>query len=398
MPSQIIKVLHVIPSVSLVHGGPTHALNTIERALTNNGIDVTTLTTDDDGPQCRLALSAQPDRTNNARRVYFRKQSDFYKVALGVIPWLWRNVHTFDAIHIHGLFSFTSIVAGYIARIRGIPYVVRPLGTLADYGQKTHRPTLKKLSLAVLEGPILSSAYAVHFTSENERTEAEAIVANLSGIVIPLGIEMTDPDPSTSKKPERPVAATDAAIHLLFLSRIHPKKNIEGLLHAIAAIVAEGSHLRLDIAGEGSPDYVHKLQKLAATLGLQERIFWLGHVDGPQKAATFATADIYLLPSFSENFGIAAAEAMAAGKACILGSGVAIGADAARCGAALLVEPEPEHIAAALRRLLHNKKARLAMGTAANSHARRMFSTDLMAHRMAALYDKMAASNRAVRP
>lgn len=391
-----MKVLHVIPSVSLVHGGPTRALNTMESALTKIGVEVTTLTTDDDGPSCRLTPSAQSECTNGARRIYCRKQSDFYKVAFGAIPWLWRHVQTFEAVHIHALFSFTSVVAAFIARVRGVPYVVRPLGTLAEYGQKTHRPALKKLSLFLLEKPILEHAYAVHFTSEQERVEAEAIVKKLCAIVIPLGIEMAEPTPSESPMAGWQTVGTDAPIHLLFLSRIDPKKNIEGLLHAMAALVAEGSRLRLEIAGEGAPDYVHKLQKLTASLGLQEHTSWLGRVDGTRKASAFATADIYVLPSFSENFGIAAAEAMAAGKACVLGSGVAIGADAAHSGAALIVDPEPEHIAAAIRRLLHDNDARRAMGIAAKAHARSMFSTEVMAHRMASLYESMAQAQRTV--
>ena len=78
-------------------------------------------------------------------------------------------------VHIHYLFSFSSFCAALVARLKGVPYIVRPLGTLARYGITQRRPLLKQLSLRFIEKPILTHAAAVHFTSLQEQDEAEAL-------------------------------------------------------------------------------------------------------------------------------------------------------------------------------------------------------------------------------
>ena len=98
-------------------------------------------------------------------------------------------MRNFDVVHIHSLFSFTCVAAALIASWRRVPYVVRPLGTLSEYGVTQRRPWLKRLSLAILEARILRHAAAVHFTSEAEREEAMKLNLPLQGVVIPLAVE-----------------------------------------------------------------------------------------------------------------------------------------------------------------------------------------------------------------
>lgn len=179
-----LRILHTIPSLARVHGGPTRALLMMEAVL--SGIaEITILTTDDDGPGRRLAKSIQVAPGDRAKRVYVRKWFEFYKIAPGLVPWLLRHVNCFDVVHIHALFSFSSVASALIARLRGVPYVVRPLGTLANYGISQRRPLLKRLSLAFIEGPILRHAAALHFTSESERDEARALGVPIRCVVIP---------------------------------------------------------------------------------------------------------------------------------------------------------------------------------------------------------------------
>ena len=151
--SPTLNILHVIPSVSRVRGGPSRMIAVMEAAVTEAGAQVTTATTDDDGPGRRLAIDARPDQANRATRFYARKWLDFYNIAPGIVPWLWRNVRRFDVVHIHALFSFSSIAAAIVARARGVPYIIRPLGTLTTYGISQRRHWLKRLSLGLHRGP-----------------------------------------------------------------------------------------------------------------------------------------------------------------------------------------------------------------------------------------------------
>src|SRR5207244_3055789 len=113
--------------------------------------------------------------------------------------------------------------------------------------------------------------------------------------------------------------AADGAVRALYLSRLARKKNVEGLLDAFAIVQRECPQLRLAIAGDGEPAYVQALHARADALGLHARVRWLGPVAGDAKRRAFEDADFFVLASHSENFGIAAAEALAHGLPCVLG-------------------------------------------------------------------------------
>jgi len=385
-----MRVLQVIPSVSIVHGGPSRVLVLLEQGLCAQGVSVTTATTDDDGPACRLEIAASRE-AHGAKRIYFRKWFDFYKVAPAMLPWLWRNIRTFDVVHIHSLFSFASVAAGLIAIGRGVPYIIRPLGTLSHYGRTQRRPWLKRLSLAVLESRILGRAAAVHFTSEAERQEVKLINLPLRGIVIPLGAQ-AEPRGDVQRLLQDDAKLGHHQI-VLYLSRLDPKKNIEGLLRAFAAVRSQQDDVVLMIAGDGQPAYVRKLKRLAQALDIEPHVVWLGHVANARKAAAFAAAQVFVLPSLSENFGIAGVEAMLAGVPCIFGQGVAIARDSMRAGASMTVTSEPESIARALMDLLADKPRQEAMGRRAREFAEREYSVQAMASRLVALYRQICREN-----
>src|ERR1043165_7618081 len=227
-----VNVLHVIPSLSAFHGGPSFALPLMERALAAVDVRVTVATTDDDGPKRRMAVPlrrAVP--VNGATRFYFRKQTEFYKCSLPLWRWLRAQIQLFDLVHVHALFSFASVAAARCARNRGIPYILRPLGVLNHYGMARRRPGLKRLSFACIERPLLHSAAAMHYTSEQEQIEAEAAGAPGRAAILPLAIDtgqfehLPGPEAFLRRFPE---AANRSRV--LFLSRLDPKKGLDLLL------------------------------------------------------------------------------------------------------------------------------------------------------------------------
>ena len=314
-----LNVLQVIPSIAAVHGGPSLAVLSIEKALVAQGCSVTTVTTDDAGPGLKLVDEDVAAPARGVERVYCRKRTEFYKVAPGLGRWLWSNVRRFDVVHIHALFSFSSTAATIVARHRGVPYVLRPLGTLSDYGVTRRRPWMKRLSIACVEGPALRHAAAVHFTSTPEEQEARLLGIEMKGVVIPLGIEGVQGGKRDRILSELGIQPSGPRI--LALSRIDPVKNLEGLLRALAILRREGLTPALLVGGAGESDYGGSLRDLARGEGVSDQVHWLGQVGGQVKADLLAAADVFVLPSFSENFGLAAVEALAAGLPCVLGRG-----------------------------------------------------------------------------
>jgi glycosyltransferase involved in cell wall biosynthesis len=378
-----MKVLHVIPSLSLTEGGPTRAIATMEQALAAQGVTVETATTDDAGSGRHNGKPlAQPLQEGGAVHWYFAKRTDFYKWSPAFAQWIRREVRHYDLVHIHAVFSFTSTMAARAARSAGVPYVVRPLGTLNDYGLTRHRPWLKAASLRFIDGPLLRDAAAIHFTSDEEATEARKLGLPLKEAVIPLGIAV----PVTAGV-KTFTATISIAPRLLFLSRLDAKKNLEGLLDAIALLQAEMPQLRLVVAGAGTPEYVQTLRARAQSLGLDRLIDWAGHVEGEAKSAAFAGADLFVLPSYSENFGIAAAEALAAGLPCVLGEGVAIANDVVKAGAGIAVGTDAASIAQGLRRIIADHEPLPTLSANAIRLARERYSIEAMGVNLKRLYE-----------
>lgn len=368
-------------------------MHLIEQALSTNGIVVETVTTDDDGGGGRTARHADsPGFGDGATRRYFRKNINPYKVSMPLSSWLFANAGDYDLIHIHALFSFSSTVAAWAARRAGVPYVIRPLGTLASYGMSRRRPWLKRLSLALVEGPNLRNAAAVHFTSEMERDEAQALGVPMRAVVIPLAVEPThaaDIEPILSKYPQ-----LRGTRWVLYLSRLDPKKNVEGLLGAIALCAREMPQVRWLLAGDGDPAYVDQLHRLARQLGIDDNVVWTGHLDGALKAAALTHSELFVLPSFSENFGIAAAEALQAGLPVVLGKGVALARLAVGEGAGVETEPDAESIAAAMKVYLLDAQACRLAARNARLLATREFSLETMGARLSDLYESILSAAR----
>ncbi len=363
----------------------------MEQALSAAGIEVVSVTTDDDGDGRLDIPCGEPISCNGATRIYFPRQTGPYKASWPMLRWLLREVPGFDIVHVHALFSFAPVAAAWVARRARVPYVVRPLGVLNRYGMVERRSRLKALSVALLEGRLLRDAAAVHFTAEQEKAEAETLGVPMRSQVVPLGIE---PIPTVSDAMFVAAHPGLGARRLLFMSRIDPKKNIETLLRALAVIRPSTPGVCLIVCGDGDAGYVTMLKALSAELGLEGSVHWTGHVGGEMKSSAFAAAELFVLPSFSENFGIAAAEALSAGLPCILGEGVALADRVQQAGAGLSVAPTVDAVAAAMLALLNDPDARARAGQHARALAMTEYSQAAMGLGLTRMYAAITKNGR----
>jgi glycosyltransferase involved in cell wall biosynthesis len=389
-----MRVLHVIPSLSVKDGGPSLALPVMAHALSQRGIGVTIATTDDDGRGKRqaVALRQRPD-DQRIHYIYFRKNTEFYKFSFQLTRWLLKHVTDFEVVHIHALFSYSSVVAGFVARSRQIPYIIRPLGVLNQWGMKNRRRILKRLSLRWIELPILRSASAIQYTSQAEQLEASLAhpaIASLPSAVIPLAIEAVNPSAESAgfftKFPEasgRPI--------VLFLSRLDPKKGLELLLEAFARVRSSVDRSLLVIAGEGTAGYTASLRARADALNLNRDIVWAGFLSGDEKTAAFAAASIFVLPSFSENFGIAALEALAAGVPVILSDQVALSDEIRDADAGLVAPCEAEPLAEKIITLLLDPELRQRFGRNSRRLVQERFSMEAVGRALKDLYQRCSS-------
>lgn len=385
----MMRILHVIPSLSPTSGGPSFALPAMARALSGFDVHVTAATTDDDGRGKHLSgiTLGQLTPKEGWDVLYFRKQTDFYKASLPLADWLRRHVRQFDAVHVHAVFSFASLAAGRAAAAAGVPYVVRPLGVLNRWGMENRRRFVKALSFRLFDLPMLRKASAMHYTSRMEMEDASRFGLKNLQRVIPIGMDLSPFD----SLPQREVfsarfSETASSRNILFLSRVDEKKGIDLLLEAFARIATQRPDIRLVICGSGDTSLTAKLQSQAASLGIAPRVTWAGQVAGELRLAAFSAAEMFVLPSHSENFGIALLEAMAAGLPCVSTDQVALALDAVRADALLLADREPGAIAAKIETLLDSPQDRHRLGQSARILSRSEYSLPAMGKALHDMY------------
>ena len=268
-----MRVLHVIPSLSAKDGGPSFAAKAMAEALASQGVRVTIATTTgrDETTRLRGDKTTRPaeNRTTRGSEIFsFRREFEPYKISFGLARWLRENVGKFDLVHIHALFSFSSTMAARIARRNNVPYLVRPLGVLNQWGIRNRRRLPKLVSLRLIELPVLLNSAAIHFTSEAEREEAALLDARLAeheSAVIPLPIEQRAWSEEQGAEGGQqfllkfPRARGKRVV--LFLSRIDRKKGLELLLDAFALVRGKNRDVALVIAGDGEEAYVEELRE-----------------------------------------------------------------------------------------------------------------------------------------
>lgn len=294
-----MRVLHVIPSVEERSGGPATAILPMCRALRIQGIDVVLASTDHGFAQTNR--DNFEDYKGVPARFFPVQFGDSFKYSRPFKAWLTTNVREFDLVHIHAVFNHASVAAAMACRKADVPYVVRPLGTLDPWSMK-QKPLRKRIFWTLTGKPMLQRSAAVHYTAFAEKEATEKYLGLNHGRVIALGVE-AKPDPNgfrTTDCPSNP--------YVLSLSRLHPKKGLDVLIDAFLS--REHDTWRLVIAGDGPSEYVEFLKQKA---GNSERIVFAGWVEGERKEELLRGASLFALPSYQENFGLSALEAMAHG-------------------------------------------------------------------------------------
>lgn len=350
-----MKILHVITSLSPKQGGTRSAVLAMAEAAAQQGAVVHIAATDDNGHEGHLPVSlSKPLEENGVTFWYFHRQTRFYGVSISMASWLASNLPKYDLIHIHGLFIFSSLPAAYYARKYRIPYIVSPHGVLNQWGMRQRRSRLKRFMLRLLEKPIVTNhAAALHFTCEQEQIEAAQLGISQKSIMIPLGIAL---EPYYELPSAEHFLAQYSQLKgqkvLLFLSRLDPKKGLDLLLPAFAEVLQMHPQTALVIAGDGHSEFVSYLQSLAHTLNIEQKIIWPGFLSGKDKLSALAAADIFVLPSYSENFGIVVVESLGAGIPLIISNRIGIYREIAKAQAGQIVSCEIDDVVKAMSQLL----------------------------------------------
>ncbi|MBT9312824.1 hormogonium polysaccharide biosynthesis glycosyltransferase HpsP [Leptothoe kymatousa] len=395
--AKALKVLQIVPSISLVYGGPSQMVRGLSTSLAKQGAKVTVLTTDSNGDEGQAPLAVplnQPVATDGYETIYFRcAPFRRYKFSLPLLQWLRQHGAQYDMAHIHALFSPVTSLAATVARRQQLPYILRPLGTL-DPADLAKKKQFKQLYAALLEGPNIQGATALHFTSDQEAKVSERFGAQTRDIVLPLGVVLPNfscSEAEAKRAIRQRYHIPDGVPIVLFMSRIDPKKGLDLLLPALEALHQSGQQFQFVLCGGNPQDqgYVDAIGEQIGKSALKHCTTVTGFVTGELKGQILQAADVFVLPSYYENFGIAVAEAMAAGKPVVISDQVHIWRDIQSSESGWVVPCDRTMLTQSLADALANVAECRRRGENAYRFAKENYSWDAIAARMVETYHQL---------
>lgn len=382
-----MNVLHIIPSISPYYGGPSKAVVELCAALQHLGVNTTIATTNADGEHDMVVRFGRKVNVQGVSVFYFRRQ--FFRkpvISLSLIKWLKYNIKHYDMLHIHGVFSIPASVGALLARRSHTPYVVGPCGTLSEWSL-SKKPSVKKLHLALVGRDNLNGAAALHVTSEGESQEVQQLKVRPPVIVIPLGIvPPTNANGVVEKSFKQQLDRLRGKKIILFLSRIDPVKGLDLLITAVANLLFHRRDFILIIAGAGQRKHMEMLKQLIIEHRVVEHVVLTDFVQGAHKEALLQCADIFILPSYHENFGIAVVEAMSRKLPVVISNQVDLYPEVLTAGAGIVTPCAADAVMKALNTLLNDELLCRQMGENGFNLVTKMYTWDNVAVQIERFY------------
>ena len=299
-----LHVFHTLAGLSSRSGGPARTVTSLCAGLLGEmpQLDLTLFTQGRPGEDIYYGALA-PDRVQVAdggSRLRAATSFEFRRTVRAAVA---RGAP--DILHDHGIWLPANFFAGRLARRHNIPFALHPRGMLEPWALR-YRSGRKRIAWHVYQKNILAGVNVFFATSEAEAQSIRTLGFRQPVAIIPNGIELPELNPDTLRRD--PAGSRKTA---LFLSRIHPKKGLLELLQAWAEVQPIG--WRLCLAGPDEESHLEEVMGLVRRLNLMEQVEYVGEADEQSKAALYGGADLFVLPSFSENFGVVVAEALSYG-------------------------------------------------------------------------------------
>lgn len=401
-----MRILHVIHSVDPRSGGPSHALREMTRAQLDSGHEITVLAT--------AVQSAEPWSPAYEYAQQMSDDSAFAGADFRILPaygrrrpwsrWAYtpsaRHIlnsllqdrsNPPDVVHIHGTFSHLTTVAAQVSYANGVPYVLRPAGSLNAKCLEQGASRVKAAFIRLLLNRELKRAACVHAMSESEAIELSLFVPANRVAVVPHGINIPRPSTTSANVFLERFPMVRGRPCILFLSRLHPKKQVSVLVEAFGQIRERVPDAVLVVAGSDSGD-LSNAKHAANREHVGDRVIFSGFLEGETKADAFRAADVFALPSIDENFGVAVVEAMAHGTPVLVTPGVAahVHVDASGCG--MTVDGTRDAMADALLRILASNREQL--GGRGRDYVMTHLAWPAIVRRLDALYQDCIAASK----
>lgn len=362
-----MKVIHYIPSLDQASGGTTAYMQLLANEL-GKLTELHIFTHNSENP-VKIQNCQIHNLATTTHRIELKRQFQF--LIYDIKP---------DVFHVNGCWIPGCALTQKWAQEMGIKVVLTPHGMLEPWIMARHYWTRKLPALWLYQKAAVKNADYLHATAISEKDNLLKLGYNNRIEIIPNGIEV---DRISLKK------NWERKKRILFLSRIHVKKGIEFLLEAVAFLKDELEGYMVEIAGEGEKEYIAQLKQKVKELQIESLVQFCGGVYGDRKWKLFQEADVFVLPTFSENFGIVVVEALACGTPVITTKGTPWEElETAHCGWWTEIGAQPT--AEALNNFLQLSVQELeSLGRNGRKLVEQKYSSRKMAENMVELYHKI---------
>lgn len=363
-----MKIVHYIPSIDRTAGGTSTYMQVLAKGL-GELAEVHIIT----------HASKNPLVMENCTVHYVNNYQPFSYSWNTSIAFLLDEIGP-DVVHVNCCWLPACATVQRIAQKRGYKVVLTPHGMLEPWIIKRHYWTRKVPALWLYQKAAVQRANCVQATAESERDNLLKLEYNSNIKVVRLGIDADGIEIKKSWKKSR---------QILFLSRVHVKKGINFLVEAADVLRNELQGYKILVAGEGEADYVEAMKRMICDRGLQDIVQLIGGVYGDEKWRLFQTSDFFVLPTHSENFGLAIAESLASGTPVITTVGTPWSdLNSSEAGAWIEIGTEP--LVETLRRFLGLSEDELeTMGRNGRKLIETKYSAHVMAEQMMEVYKSL---------
>lgn len=388
-----MKILHIIPTYKPAYsaGGPTWSVHALNKKLVKKGVDVTVYTTnkfiEDKVPINRVV------NVDGVKVFYFpTSHPRKWEYSKKLRKSLKESIEEFDLIHITSVFLSASTCGAYYAIKNDIPYIISPRGALMKGAVENRNTFIKKLYLNLTEKRSLKNASGIHFTTQDEKEEYKELGLPLSNpIVIPNGLEEEEFDYNIKegKFREKYNISKDKKI-ILFLSRVNWKKGLDALIPSFNKVLKEYKDAVLVVAGGDDKDnYLSKVKEMVRKHNLEDKVIFTGMILDEEKVSAYQDADVFALPSYSENFGIVVAEAMYFGLPIVTTPNVGISNIVEDYNTGFVVEKDVKRVSSAILKIIKNRELSEEMSKNGKRATEKEFSMGSVAEKWIESYNKI---------
>lgn len=389
-----LKIAHVISGLSPESGGPTIAVLEIARWQCLLGHSCTILTAAERKAGAPIDLFDLFHKAGGSLTEFPALGPEKIRYMPQLKDYLRRRGRDFDLYVLHGSYQYPTYTVARFCRSEKIPYIFTPHGSLDPAVRNKHRLRNRMVDFTYHDR-VIGNADAWHFTSREERAACERPIWTNS-FIEPLGIDVGRiPRRSRSERFRKKYGIPEEAILLTFLSRITRKKGIDILLDAFRRIVATSPNVFLALCGPVDPDMRGLVEAAQRAPDVAVRLTVTGLLLGDDKDDAFLDSDCFVLPTYSENFGIAAFEALAYGVPLLTTTGMNLHAELAKSGRAMIVEPNADALYSGMLDVVNRKWQPTATPDETRSWLERNFSWRVRAGNLIQHYSGSVRSGNA---